>query len=202
MEKFIFEQMVEYLNSITFSGCVSNKDPRIDSISDEEKIAEILMDKFPGNIKQGAKRAWFDICITQNGEIYPTNIKSSSMKSADNASAIKSLIWTFTELPFEKIEQINDHRSYIKTLREERKASARDYYFIVYDKKNKEFFFNSLKSLKTITSNGNNLPFQINWGKNKERELLSEQDSYDRVITAFKSSIQKRLSPFDEYEKL
>lgn len=202
-KKFILDEIIEYLNSTDFQSCQKHEDGRKNSDDDEEQIIDLLVNKFPDNIKKTVIRDWYDVCIVQDGEIYPTNIKSSGMKSADNASSFKSLIWTFTDVPFVDIEKkVTGHDAYIKALLERRKSSSRDYYFLVYDKKNKKFFFNTLKSLKTITPNGSNLPFQIHWGKNKERDVLSEQDSYNRVMAALKSSIQKRLGSFNGYEKL
>lgn len=201
-KKFILDEIVEYLNSTDFQSCQRHKDGRKNSAEDEDQIIDLLVNKFPDNVKKTIFRDWYDICIVENEEVYPTNIKSSGMKSADNAGSLKSLIWTFTDVSFVDIENITGHNAHIKTLLEKRKSSNRDYYFLVFDKKSKKFFFNTLKNIKTITPNGSNLPFQIHWGKNKERDVLSEQDSYHRVMTALKSSIRKRLGSFNEYEKL
>ena len=45
----------------------------------------------------------------------------------------------------------------------------KDYYFIVVNKNNtNEIIINSIKGLKILNPNINNLPFQICWQKNKE----------------------------------
>jgi hypothetical protein len=47
--------------------------------------------------------------------------------------------------------------------------NKKDYYFIVLNKNNKNnIIINSVKGLSILTPNINNLPFQINWSKNKK----------------------------------
>jgi hypothetical protein len=46
--------------------------------------------------------------------------------------------------------------------------NKKDYYFLVINKKNsKDIIINSIKGLVILTSNINNLPFQICWNKNR-----------------------------------
>ena len=78
-----------------------------------------------------------------------------------------------------------------------------DYYFLVANKKdNKDFFWTSLKQLKAIIPNGNNLPFQANWSVNRERVQRSHVDACRFILSAFKESVYKRCrikDVFDEY---
>jgi kynurenine formamidase len=47
--------------------------------------------------------------------------------------------------------------------------NKKDYYFIVLNKKDaSEIIINSVKGLTILTPNINNLPFQVNWSKNKK----------------------------------
>ena len=46
--------------------------------------------------------------------------------------------------------------------------NKKDYYFLVLNKNdNSDIIINSIKGLNALTANNNNLPFQINWSKNK-----------------------------------
>ena len=48
------------------------------------------------------------------------------------------------------------------------KKYKKDYYFLVLNKNNnKDIIINSVKGLTTLTSNLNNLPFQVKWDKNR-----------------------------------
>ena len=57
----------------------------------------------------------------------------------------------------------------------------KDYYFIVNNKDTNEIIINSLKGLKKMISNLNNLPFQIKWCHNKNYEYKN----IDIVINNF-----------------
>ncbi|MDC8917515.1 hypothetical protein [Metamycoplasma hyosynoviae] len=54
----------------------------------------------------------------------------------------------------------------------------RDYYFLVINKENnRDIFFNSLKKLYELNTNGNNLLFQCVWNKNREKVNRTYEES-------------------------
>jgi hypothetical protein len=63
----------------------------------------------------------------------------------------------------------------------------RDYYFLVVNKKNtSDVIINSVKGLKTLTPNINNLPFQINWGRNRYFQYKSIIISIGQFVECIK----------------
>ena len=46
-----------------------------------------------------------------------------------------------------------------------------------------EVIINSCKGLSQLTPNSNNLPFQVNWSKNKEYNFINIQESIKKLIT-------------------
>jgi hypothetical protein len=68
------------------------------------------------------------------------------------------------------------------------KINKKDYYFIVLNKiDSKDIIINSIKGLKILTPNINNLPFQICWNKN--RDYIYE--NINKKIKLFIDCLQK-----------
>ena len=66
--------------------------------------------------------------------------------------------------------------------------NKKDYYFIVLNKTNaNDIIINSIKGLTILTSNINNLPFQINWSKNK----IFNYKNINKNIQMFINCLQK-----------
>ena len=66
--------------------------------------------------------------------------------------------------------------------------NKKDYYFLVLNKNNSnDIIINSLKGLRTVTQNLNNLPFQIKWCDNK----IFEYKNINIQIKLFIDCLQK-----------
>ena len=78
----------------------------------------------------------------------------------------------------------------------------RDYYIIVLDKTTKRVYLQSLKSLQKLTSNGNNLPFQIKWKDNTEPVERTYLESYEFLISTYKESVTKKIMSHEGYNEL
>ena len=64
----------------------------------------------------------------------------------------------------------------------------KDYYFIVMNKNDSnDVIVNSVKGLTHLTSNLNNLPFQVRWEKNKEFKY----DKIEKRVKQFIECLQK-----------
>ena len=81
-------------------------------------------------------------------------------------------------------------------------VNPRDYYIIVLDKTTKKVHLQSLKSLQKLTSNGNNLPFQIKWKDNIHPVERNYLQSYDFLIQCYKDSVRKKILSHDGFENL
>jgi hypothetical protein len=66
--------------------------------------------------------------------------------------------------------------------------NKKDYYFIVLNKTDaSDIIINSVKGLTVLTSNINNLPFQVNWSKNK----IFKYENINKKIKQFIECLQK-----------
>lgn len=165
----------------------NSSDGRTNSSFDEKKIINILKnDKLLENrINIPKDRHWFDIAIYdyQYGWI-PCNIKSSTLKSADNVGNLAMCLYALTNYKMNLNKSYRNNKIYKKLIdllkdNELNLLYKRDYYFIVLNKQNNKVIVNSFKGLKYLTSNLSNLPFQIKW---KENRYFIYQNIYDIKI--------------------
>ena len=70
------------------------------------------------------------------------------------------------------------------------------------DKTTNKVYLQSLKSLQKLTSNGNNLPFQIKWKDNTHPIERNYLQSYDFLIQCYKDSVRKKILSHDGFENL
>lgn len=83
------------------------------------------------------------------------------------------------------------------------KNKHKDYYFLIINKNDtNDIFVNSLKFIKTLQANGNNLPFQCKWNDNKEMEERSFEDSQKFILTKFGESIKLRNNIYLNFKRL
>jgi hypothetical protein len=192
----VMYKIQKYLKSknITFSS--QNKDGRINSCFDEEKIIELLLEKFGNKIKSPKIRMWYDILAFDNivGWI-PINIKTTSTQTNDNTGNLAMCVYAYTNefldihrnKTYENGEMSNTLVNCIKN-KKYNKNNKRDYYFIVLNKnKVNEIIINSVKGLTILTPNINNLPFQVNWSKNMEFKY----ENINNKIKMFINCLQK-----------
>lgn len=183
----------KYLIKENISYCKSANDGRINSCYDEETIINLLRQKFGNRLKVPLKRHWFDFAIKDY--VYgwlPINIKTTTTRTTDNVGNLSLCVQAYTnyELDLRKNYQ-NGFLSKIllKELSNNtyNKKIKKDYYFLVCNKENNEIIVNSVKGLKELTSNNNNLPFQVCWKNNK----CFEYKSINKCIEEFVKTIQK-----------
>jgi hypothetical protein len=163
-----------YIKECTIQFSNENDDGRINSCIDEKKIIEFLSFKFYDRIIKPKIRMWYDILVFDYmyGWI-PVNIKTTTTMTCDNTGNLAMCVYTYTN------ESLDIHKSYtngkmsdllihkIKT-KQYNKNSKKDYYFLVLNKKNpSDVIVNSVKGIKILTSNINNLPFQVCWNNNR-----------------------------------
>tara|TARA_B100001113_G_scaffold28619_1_gene20616 strand:+ start:47 stop:640 length:594 start_codon:yes stop_codon:yes gene_type:complete len=190
-------EVVEYLNTLTIAVSENHEDGRVNSIDDEDTIIDLLVEKYGDNIEKPKARCWWDVKIFG----HPLNIKSSNFKSGDNFSSKLALLYALTDIPEEEIKA-NSWKSFQEKLKEHKGENNRDYYIIVLSKLDGKVYLQSLKSLRKINSNGNNLPFQVNWGNNTEPVERTYLQAYDFLIECYKESVRKKITSHDGFEEL
>ena len=190
-------EAVEYLNTLIIAISENHEDGRVNSIDDEDTIIDLLVEKYGDNIEKPKARCWWDVKIFG----HPLNIKSSNFKSGDNFSSKLALLYALTDIPEEEIKA-NSWKSFQEKLKEHKGENNRDYYIIVLSKLDGKVYLQSLKSLRKINSNGNNLPFQVNWGNNTEPVERTYLQAYNFLIECYKESVRKKITSHDGFEEL
>ena len=190
-------EAVEYLNTLTIAVSENHEDGRVNSIDDEDTIIDLLIERYGDNVEKPKARCWWDVKIFG----HPLNIKSSNFKSGDNFSSKLALLYALTDIPEGEIKA-NSWKSFQEKLKEHKGENNRDYYIIVLSKLDGKVYLQSLKSLRKINSNGNNLPFQVNWGNNTEPVERTYLQAYDFLIECYKESVRKKITSHDGFEEL
>ncbi len=196
----ILVEVVEFLNSIVISVSEKHGDGRVNSIDDEDTIIDLLVDKYGSeNVEKPVERNWWDVKVFG----YPLNIKSSKYGSAaDNFTSKAAILYALTDLPEDKVnvqrwkkfqELLKNHSS---------KDNNRDYYIISLNKVTNEVHLTSLKTLNKLTSNGNNLPFQIEWRVNTTPVQRTHAEAYDFLVGCYKESVLKKITAHEGYDAL
>ena len=192
----IMYKMQQHLKSKTFHFSSQNNDGRINSCSDEDQIVKLLRERFDTKIKVPKIRMWYDILAFDNmyGWV-PINIKTTTTHTSDNTGNLAMCVYAYTN----EILDIHTNKTY-----ENGKMSGvlfnklknkqynhnhkKDYYFIVLNKTDaSDIIVNSVKGLTVLTPNINNLPFQVNWSKNK----LFKYENINNKIQLFIDCLQK-----------
>jgi hypothetical protein len=175
------------------------QDGRINASINEDEIIKAIKDRF--SIELPPPRYWYDFAIKKGTERIPVNIKVTSTATADNVQCKLGMYYALTgiwptfanEMPWgEYFRLLNKGLS---------TATDKDYYFLVVSKKNpKDVFCTSLKHIQTLVANGNNLPFQCNWGNNRTIEARTHDAAIKFLLGKFYESIKLRANILDEFE--
>ena len=192
----IMYKIQKYIKTLVFTFSSQNDDGRINSCVDEQNIVKFLIEKFGKRIKPASIRYWYDISAYDNmyGWI-PINIKTTTMTKNDNVGNLAMCVYAYTD---EKLD-LNRKQTYangkmsiilFNKLKDKNynKINKKDYYFLVLNKTNPaDIIVNSVKGLTTLTSNLNNLPYQICWNKNK----VFHYEPINKKIELFIQCLQK-----------
>lgn len=199
-----------------------SKEERLNSAANEDVIIQYIVaysQKDPyfskNNLKIGTpnitnNREWYDFSIESDDTsihniFMPVNIKISDISKggSDNLSCKMGIFYALTGCVPSSIMVNNktglsneqDWGIFFKLIDEKMATNKKkDYYFLIINKADtSDIFWTSLRKLETITPNGNNLPFQCNWKKNRQRVHRSYIEAREFILVCFKSSIEKRI---------
>jgi hypothetical protein len=173
-------------------------DGRTNSSLDEDIIVDILKNsKFAKHIIIPKIRYWYDMIVYDKiyGKI-PVNIKSTTLKNADNVGNLAIAVQSYTNYNLNLREKCDNGKA-SKILYEYLKKGKintnikKDYFFLVFNKnKPNDIYINSVLGLKKLTRNNNNLPFQVKWKDNKNYE----NKSITEKVEIFKKTIKGKLT--------
>jgi len=146
------------------------------------------------NIIEPPPRWWYDVKICG----VPVQIKSSTGR-ADNFSSKKGILYALTTLTEQEIDSMSANTPWTKfeeLLLTKSSDKPRDYNIIALDKKNKKVHHKTLLTLSKLTSNGNNLPFQIPWKHNWTEEPVQRnaEEAREFIISCYVESVQKKMN--------
>jgi hypothetical protein len=145
-------------------------------------------------VEVGTIRHWYDIKIDE----YYINIKVSTMESADNISSKIGLAYALTGKIDVSTKWDTFHEVVAETFHlnhSRNRGSGCDYYFLIIDKNDIEkSFWTSLKRIETLKPNGNNLPFQCVWNKNRHFSSRSDYEAEEYLLRQYLASLRKKES--------
>lgn len=177
------QDVCDYLIESKLIISSDNEDGRINSVINETEILNCLSNSNLFDIQIPRSRHWADCYI--NNE--PVNVKTTAGLSADNASSKQGVCYSLTGIIH---SNCNNWEKYLKFLHENIKETDTDYRYLVFNKVTGNVFYQSLKTIKTLTSNGSNLPFQINWKNNQFPDIVEHDIAESRILTAFGKSMR------------
>ena len=202
------------INKIELSTKLS--DGRLNSAKNEDEIIEFLLHnkqvndllnkhnllmKTP-NLENENNREWYDFCLESKCKMVynifcPINLKVSLIdKAADNLSCKLGIFYALTGIEPSTINLNNgvDWEKFMEALDTYMgENNDKDYYFLVVNKKDtSDVFWNSLKCLEELVPNGNNLPFQCKWDKNRNRIERSEEEARKFILSHLVKSVELR----------
>ena len=77
-----------------------------------------------------------------------------------------------------------------------------DYYFLVVSKQpDGGVFWTSLKQIETLVPNGNNPPFQCNWGRNRNRIERSNVDAQKYILSVLRETFVLRAEALNSFKR-
>jgi hypothetical protein len=196
------KNITDFLQSNPVTLTNAHRDGRINSAHHEDQIVDHLrahgFDKncfLTSEDLDLSNRCWFDILIKDGESVYPVNIKTSSHLSADNACNFLALNWALTNIDIEFSacpHAGKDTRAFVTWAQGDREYSNRDYYFISVNKnKTEEVILNSIKKMPEVSSNPNNLPFQVCWENNKHYVERTNEEAVEYYMSILKDSFRK-----------
>lgn len=176
------------------------QDGRINASINEDEIIKAIKDHF--DIELPPPRFWYDFAIRRGGEKIPVNIKVTSTATADNVQCKLGMYYALTgiwptfanEMPWGEYFALLNRGLGTKC--------DKDYYFLVVSKKNpRDVFCTSLKQIQTLVANGNNLPFQCNWGNNRTPVPRTHDEAVRFLLGKFYESIKLRANIYYEFKE-
>ena len=191
----------KFLDATKFELCTKYSDGRRNSAVDEDIIIKLLQDKFgEENIIDGEDRYWWDVKIFG----HYVNIKTSDFtkKASDNISSFAGILYAFTQISADKISKHPKSQQFLSAMQGTRDIdNDRDYYLLAVDKSTTKVYLSSVKALAKITANGNNLPFQIQWGKNTVPVERTHSEAYDFVVQCIKKGIKAQRAKWEGFDE-
>lgn len=197
------QELTDIRNYLANNGLQLSKqfqDGRINASINEDEIIKAIKAKF--DIDLPPPRYWYDFAIKKGAEKIPVNIKVTSTSTADNVQCKLGMYYALTGI-WPNFANETPWGEYFSLLQRGLSTKTdKDYYFLVVSKKNpRDVFCTSLKQIETLVANGNNLPFQCNWGNNRTPHVRTHDAAIKFLLGKFYDSIKLRANILNEFEE-
>lgn len=189
-----------YLSASKWSLSRPTQDGRINAAINEDEVIRQIAQAFEIDVPRS--RAWYDFAIEENGVFYPVNIKVTDTTHTDNLNCKLGIYYALTGLKpsfqneigwlsyFEKLKQNFGH------------DKSRDYYFLIVNKRDlSDIFCATLKGLQQLQPNGNNLPFQSCWDRNRVVQNRTFEQAAQLILGKLGASIKLRSEIYFNFKK-
>ena len=196
----VLTEMCDFLSSDEVSLTLS-RDGRLDSAVNEGVVLAKLSERFPIE-QQPQIRHWCDFSIRDGGVLLPVNLKLT--KLGDTPDNMNCKLGIYYALTGREPDFANEKPwpGFFERLADDIQENNRDYYFLIVNKNNPaDAFAQGLKTLRTLTPNGNNPPFQCRWRDNRVPQERSFNDARDFLLSVFAQSIKRRAEMDDAFHK-
>lgn len=179
----------------------SADDGRVASAINEKIVVDKIREHFSSVQEQPSTRHWWDFAVEENDEFYPVNIKLTGERATtDNMNCKLGLYYALTgDIPNFANETPWD--AFFSRLVENIRENDKDYYFFVVNKINNDVFVQGLKTLQTLTPNGNNLPFQCHWESNRDLQPRNFTDARKFLLSALGQSVSLRRNIYIDFHR-
>lgn len=175
------------------------EDGRINAAINEKEIIDLLELDF--DIKKPRSREWWDITYEDDQQAYPINIKISNLRGNDNVQCKLGIYYALTGIWPDFQNEISWENFFRKLSEDIDTNTDRDYYFLIVNKEDSsDVIATSLKSISSLVPNGNNLPFQCNWGSNRSPLSRSHSEAKSFILSNLKKSCELRSRIQSEFE--
>ncbi|MCQ2828545.1 restriction endonuclease [Helicobacter pylori] len=192
-------EIAEFLKTNPYSLSQPLQDGRLNSSVNEEEILNTIKHSFPVQLPKA--REWWDFSFEENDIFYPVNITTT--KTADNLNGKLGIYYALCDLVPEFNNEIAWEKYFQKLHKDLGKNTNRDYYFLITNKNDpKDIFINSLKGIRTLQPNGNNLPFQCKWDNNREIVQRDFNGSKNFILSALAKSVTLRANIYLAFKEV
>jgi len=192
-------EIQDFIAESALSLTRNQRDPRIDSATNEDEIISLIQSKF--EVERPGMRAWYDLKKNDGTNAYPINIKVSNLHGNDNVQCKLGIYYSLTGVWPSFRNEISWENFFQKLSSDMTTDTSADYYFLVVNKENpSDVIATSLKSLQTLVPNGNNLPFQCHWGSNRLPKSRTHTEATKFVLANLKKSCDLRSRISSEFE--
>ncbi len=200
----ILVDIQNHLSAYALKLSKDHDDGRINSAVNEKQIIEVIAKSF--TIEEPEIRAWCDFIAVDGEDRYPVNIKVSELKTADNVQCKLGIYYAVTGVWPTFSNGISWKKFFQAVAQDINTRTDCDYYFLVVGKSEDsdtilpDVILTSLKQIGTLVPNGNNIPFQCHWGKNRALKVRTHSEAVKFILGTLKQSCDLRAKIQKEFD--